>query len=549
MNSAWNRLMRKARKPKKMVPQYEEKEMNTNSETLTSSLAENLTKVKDSLGNSGDLVVRDFKMGKPFLCKVASVYINGLTDKEILGNSIIERMMNDVDIIEKEAPYLPSQLGTYIKEHILTITNVGEVTNFDKLFLHLLSGETIVLVDGWDQALACSAQGGDLRAISEPVAESSVRGPRDSFTESLISNTAMIRRRIKSPNLWLETTEMGRITQTGVGLMYVKGVVNDKLLTEIKERLSKIEVDEVQGSNTIEEWITDETWTPWPTVFITERPDVVAGNLLEGRVVIFVNETPTPLIVPATWNQFFQTAEDYYLRWTMASFLRVLRIISFLITLLGPSLFIAFLSFHPELIPTPLLINLAAQRQSIPFPIIIEALLMEFTFEVLREAGVRMPRPVGQAVSIVGALVLGEAAVSAGIVSSAMVIVVAATAIASFTIPHYAMTDATRLLRFGMMILASFFGLYGIGLGVIMLVAHTCSLRSFGIPYLAPFAPIIIADQKDSIFRFPLPFMSKRPRLISQVKTKRSDDNYNREPSPREGGMKQHESKRDSNET
>ncbi|OLO24243.1 spore germination protein, partial [Priestia megaterium] len=152
MNSAWNRLMRKARKPKKMVPQYEEKEMNTNSETLTSSLAENLTKVKDSLGNSGDLVVRDFKMGKPFLCKVASVYINGLTDKEILGTSIIERMMNDVDIIEKEAPYLPSQLGTYIKEHMLTITNVGEVTNFDKLFLHLLSGETItiVLVDGWD---------------------------------------------------------------------------------------------------------------------------------------------------------------------------------------------------------------------------------------------------------------------------------------------------------------------------------------------------------------------------------------------------------------
>jgi len=394
MNSAWNRLMRKARKPKKMVPQYEEKEMTTNKEALSSSLAENLTKVKDSLGNSGDLVVRDFKMGKPFLCKVASVYINGLTDKEILGTSIIERMMNDVDMIEKEDPYLPSQLGTYIKEHMLTITNVGEVTNFDKLFLHLLSGETIVLVDGWDQAFACSAQGGDLRAISEPVAESSVRGPRDSFTESLMSNTAMIRRRIKSPNLWLETMEMGTITQTGVGMMYVKGIVNDKLLTEIKERINKIEVDEVQGSNTIEEWITDETWTPWPTVFVTERPDVVAGNLLEGRVVIFVNETPTPLIVPATWNQFFQTAEDYYLRWTMASFLRMLRIISFLITLLGPSLFIAFLSFHPELIPTPLLINLAAQRQSIPFPIIIEALLMEFTFEVLREAGIVISSPV-----------------------------------------------------------------------------------------------------------------------------------------------------------
>ncbi|WP_416435144.1 spore germination protein [Priestia megaterium] len=548
MNSAWHRLMKKSRKPQKNMPQYKEIKITSDNETLSSSLDENLTKIKESLGNSGDLVVRDFKMGKPFLCKVASVYINGLTDKEILGYSIIERLMNDGDIIEKDAPYLPSQLGTYIKEHILTITNVEGITNFYKLFLSLLSGETIVLLDGWNQGYACAAQGGDLRAISEPVAESSVTGPRDSFTESLISNTAMVRRRIKSPNLWLETMEIGTITQTEIGLMYVKGIVNDKLLTEVKERLGKIEVDEVQGSNTIEEWISDETWTPWPTIFITERPDVVAGNLLEGRVVIFVNETPTPLIVPATWNQFFQTAEDYYLRWTMASFLRILRIVSFLITLLGPSLFVAFLSFHPELIPTPLLINLAAQRQSIPFPLIIEALLMEFTFEVLREAGVRMPRPVGQAVSIVGALVLGEAAVSAGIVSSAMVIVVAATAIASFTIPHYSMTDATRLLRFGMMILASFFGLYGIGLGVIMLVAHTCSLRSFGIPYLAPFAPIILADQKDSIFRLPLPFLSKRPRLVSQIKTQRTDDNYNRGPSPREDGMKNQEPKRDSNE-
>jgi spore germination protein KA len=356
----------------------------------------------------------------------------------------------------------------------------------------------------------------------------------------------MIRRRIKSPNLWLETMQLGTITQTGIGIMYMKGIVNDKLLTEVKERLSKIKVDEVQGSNTIEEWITDDNWTPWPTIFTTERPDVVAGNLLEGRVVIFVNETPTPLILPATWNQFFQTAEDYYLRWNMSSFLRLLRIFSFLITLLGPSLFIAFLAYHPELIPTPFLIALASQRQSVPFPIIIEALLMEFTFEVLREAGIRMPRPVGQAVSIVGALVLGEAAVSAGIVSNAMVIVVAATAIASFTIPHYAMTDAVRLMRFCMMILASLLGLYGIGLGLIVLVAHTCSIRSFGIPYLAPFAPFILADQKDSILRFPLPFLSKRPRLINQLKTTRIEDSQNDTASSGNENMKNRDSKKDS---
>lgn len=538
MNSAWNRLIKKSRRPHKTVQQYEETEIVSNNEELHSSLVENIEQIKESLGNSGDLVIRSFKTGKPFFHKVASIYINGLTDKEILGTFIIERMMNDMNVTDSDDPFSPDKLGVYIKEHILSITNVEDISNWNKLFLSLLSGETIVLVDGWNHGYACAAQGGDLRAISEPVAESSVRGPKDSFTESLISNTAMIRRRIKSPNLWLETMEIGSITQTGIGIMYMKGIVNDKLLKEVKERIHNIKVDEVQGSNTIEEWISDDIWTPWPTIFISERPDVVAGNLLEGRIVIFVNETPSPLILPATWNQFFQTAEDYYLRWTMSSFLRALRIFSFFITLLGPSLFIAFLSFHPELIPTHFLIALASQRQSVPFPIVIEALLMEFTFEVLREAGIRMPRPVGQAVSIVGALVLGEAAVSAGIVSSAMVIVVAATAIASFTIPHYAMTDTVRLLRFCMMVLSSLLGLYGIGLGLILLVAHTCSLRSFGIPYLAPFSPFILADQKDSILRLPLPFLSKRPRLTNQLKTKRIEDSQNDDSSTKNENMK-----------
>ncbi|MBO1512490.1 spore germination protein [Metabacillus bambusae] len=523
MKSAWNRLF-KIQKKEKMQPKVSFDDTNNTlyPEELSSSIDINIKHIKQAFGNSGDLIIREFNMGKPLFHKVASIYVNGLSDKEIMGNFIIEKLMNDTNINNREESWSPNKLGTYIKDHIITITSVEIVSDMKNLLSQLLTGQTIVLVDGSSEALNCASQGGELRSISEPTAESSVRGPKDSFTESLITNTSMVRRRIKSPNLWLETRKLGKITQTEIGIMYLNGVVNDKLLNEVRERLDKIDVDEILGSNTIEEWITDDVYTPWPTIFVTERPDVVAGNLLEGRVAIFVDGTPIPLIVPATWNQFIQTAEDYYLRWSISGFLRFIRIVSFLITLLGPSLFIAFVSFHPELIPTPLLINIAAQRQAIPFPIIIEALLMELTFEVLREAGVRMPRPVGQAVSIVGALVLGEAAVSAGIVSSAMVIVVAATAIASFTIPHYSLTDATRLLRFMMMILASTFGLYGIGLGVILLVAHTVSLRSFGIPYLAPFAPIIVTDQQDAILRLPKPFMSKRPRLISQKRKKRN---------------------------
>ncbi|MBD1381766.1 spore germination protein [Metabacillus arenae] len=548
MNSAWKRLT-KIHKKGKQTPQYKETEENLPQKEISLHLDINLKNIKEVLGNSGDLSVREFKMGKPTLHKVALLYINGLSDKQIIGNSIIERMMGNVNNTESVDPESPSQLFTYIKENILTVATVKDETDFNKLLNSLLSGQTILLIDGLKKALSCSAEGGEIRAITEPTSEPAVRGPKDSFTESLITNTAMVRRRIKSPNLWVEKMKLGKVTQTDVAIMYVKGIVNDKLLNEVKERIGKIEVDEITGSNTIEEWINDDTWTPWPTIFITERPDVVAGNLMEGRVAIFVDGTPIPLILPAVWSQFFQTAEDYYTRWNIASFLRLLRVGAFLITLLGPSLFIAFLTYHPELIPTPLLINLMSQRQGVPFPVFIEAVLMELTFEVLREAGVRMPRPVGQAVSIVGALVLGEAAVSAGIVSSAMVIVVAGTAISSFTIPHHTMLDAVRLLRFLMMILAASFGLYGVGLGVIMLVAHTASVRSFGIPYLTPFAPLIFADWKDTIFRNPKTFLSTRPRLINQKKIKRTGDAQNLGPSQRESQLKDNESKRDSNET
>lgn len=548
MNSGWSRLIKKQKRRKKTFD-HEETAITTNKQELSEHLDENLTNIKETLGNSGDLVIREFKTGKPSMHKVAIVYVNGLGDKDLIGSSIIERLMSDVTHNESEGSPLPGQLFTYVKENILTVATIEDVIDWNKFFLSLLSGQTMLLIDGWNQAISCAVEGGELRSITEPTIEPAVRGPKDSFVEALITNTAMVRQRIKSPNVRVEIKKMGKITQTDIAIMYVKGIVNDKLLDEVRERLGKIEADEVTSSNTIEEWITDDIWTPWPTVFVTERPDVVAGELLEGRVVIFVNGTPNPLILPATWVQFFQTAEDYYLRWNIASFLRILRITAFLITLLGPSLFIAFLSFHQELIPTPLLVSLAAQRQGIPFPVFIEALLMEITFEVLREAGVRMPRPIGQAVSIVGALVLGEAAVAAGIVSSAMVIVVAGTAIASFTIPHHSMTDAIRLLRFVMMILAASFGLYGIGLGVIVLVAHTCSVRSFGIPYLVPFAPLIFADWKDTIIRLPKPFLSKRPRLINQMKTKRVGSTENLGPSPREDQIKDNESKRDSNET
>jgi spore germination protein KA len=259
---------------------------------------------------------------------------------------------------------------------------------------------------------------------------------------------------------------------------------------------------------------------------------VVAACLLEGRVAILVDGSPFILVVPSLFIQSFQAAEDYYQRADISSLLRLLRIVCLGIALLGPSFYIAVTTYHQEIFPTRLLINLAAQREGVPFPAFIEAMIMEITFEILREAGIRMPRAVGQAVSIVGALVLGQAAVEAGIISASMVIVVSITAIANFVFPAYNMAISVRMLRFGMMFLAASFGLYGVTLGLIALLLHLNSIRSFGIPYMAPFSPFIVADQKDSIIRFPLWGLFSRPRLINQNNEMREQKSSLAKPKP-----------------
>ncbi|MDF2723570.1 MAG: GerA spore germination protein, partial [Paenibacillus sp.] len=259
-----------------------------------------------------------------------------------------------------------------------------------------------------------------------------------------------------------------------------------------------------------------EKRSPFPTIYNTERPDVIAAELLEGKVAILVDGTPFVLVVPALFISFMHSAEDYYQRADISSLLRILRFIGLFISLLAPSLYIAITTFHQEMLPTQLLIGLSSQREGVPFPAFVEAVMMEIVFEVLREAGLRMPRAVGQAVSIVGTLVIGQAAVEAGIVSAAMVIVVSITAISSFIFPAVNMSIAIRMMRFPLMGLAGSLGLFGVFLGIIALLLHMCSLRSFGVPYMTPFAPYIQDDLKDTIIRAPLWLMRKRPRLTSR---------------------------------
>ncbi|AMO85250.1 GerA spore germination protein [Solibacillus isronensis B3W22] len=500
---------------------------------IKTNLQQNLQFIKDALGTSSDIVIREILLGKEETIKAGIIYTDGLTDTTSLQNFILETLMLDIKEIELLGKTLPQKnLITVLKDVAMTVGDIKEIADFDVLFTDLLSGDTIILIDGYDQGLTISNRQWVERGVTEPVAQTVVRGPREGFTENLRVNTALIRRKIKDPNFWIESKKIGSRTKTNVAIAYINGIANDEIVNEVNLRLDRIIIDGILESGNIEELIQDTPYTPFPTVFNTERPDVVAAALLEGRIAIIVDGTPFVLIVPALFIQFFQSPEDYYVRTLIGSLVRLLRFLSFTITLLAPALFIAITTFHQTMLPPALLISLAAQREGVPFPAFVEALIMEITFEILREAGVRMPRAIGSAMSIVGAFVIGTAAVEAGIISAMMVIIVSITAISSFVSPSYDMAIATRILRFAFMALAASFGLYGITIGLIALILHLCSLRSFGIPYMSPVAPFNVSDQKDTFIVFPLWSLLTRPHLISQKNRVRQQNPSSAKPAP-----------------
>lgn len=508
--------------------------MKTNSvNKLKTNLQENLQRIKDSLGKSSDIIIREIRVGKEENIKAGIIYTDGLTDTTALQNFILETLMLDVEGTELQKKLSPEQnLISILKDFAMTVGEIKELTNFEELLTGLLSGDTIILIDGYAQGLIVSNRHWVERGVTEATAQVIVRGPREGFSENLRVNTALVRRRLKDPNLWMESKIIGKRTKTNVAIMYIKGIANDKIVKEVRLRLDRIDIDGILESGNIEELIRDEPYSPFPTILNTERSDVVAAELLEGKIAIFVDGTPFVLIVPAIFIQFFQSSEDYYQSADIASLIRILRYFAFAIAMLAPALFIAVTTFNHVMLPPSLLISLAAQREGAPFPAFVEAIIMEVTFEILREAGLRMPRSIGSAMSIVGAFVIGTAAVEAGIISAAMVIVVSITAIASFVSPTYNLAISGRILRFGFMALAASFGLLGITIGLIALLLHLCSLRSFGVPYMSSLAPFNLSDQKDAFIRLPIWKMFTRPRLINQQNIVRQQDSASAKPEP-----------------
>ncbi|MNB66721.1 Spore germination protein B1 [compost metagenome] len=470
---------------------------------ISADLEQTLTAIMSELGNSEDVKIRRLSVGIRPAVAVAVVRLSTLADSVTINDFVIGSLLKFDRIIPEEYGEKPEGLQNMMLERMLESGEATVKDDWNDMILSLLSGDTAVLLNGCASSIICDTRSSEGRAIEAPATQLVVRGPRDSFVESVGTNVMLIRRRVKSPNLWMERLTVGEVTKTDIALLYMKGTCDDKLLDEVKARIGKIKTDSILESGYIEEWIQDKTLTPFPTIYNTERPDTVAANLLEGRVVVVVDGSPFVLILPAVFSQFFESPADYSQRFEIVIVMRLIRYLSYIILLFGPSIFVALTTFHYDMIPTTLLISLLAQRENVPFPALAEALLMIAAFEIMQEAGIRMPRAVGQTVSVVGGLVVGQAAVEAGIVTPAMVIVVALTGIAVFAIPAYNMAIAGRIISQGFLLIGGMFGFYGITLGLIVLAAHLNSLRSFGMPYLTPVVPLSINGLRESLLRIP----------------------------------------------
>lgn len=487
---------------------------------LSRELEANLREIKAIFDRCSDVVYREFVFAQNEQIRLALIYTDGLADKSQVSEQIMRALSLEVAMVTPAQRITKARALEFIKERGLCIHEIKETDKLQDVVRAIVSGDTVLLIDGHATAIINGARRWEARSISESEAEPTVRGSREAFTETLRVNTALIRRRIKSPNLKIETLRLGKVSETEVAIAYIEGIVNDKLVTEVKSRLESIRVDAVLESGYIEELIEDNPWSVFPTINHTEKPDRVAAMLLEGRVAILVDNTPFVLTVPTLFVEYLHAPEDYYERFLFAFAVRMVRFVAMIISLAMPSLYIAIVSFHHELLPTRLLLSIAAQREAIPYPVLVEVLIMELAFEVLREAGIRLPRPIGQAVSIVGALVIGDAAVRAGLVAASTVIVVALTGICSFVF-FYSASIPFRLLRFALMVLAATLGLLGLISGAAIIAIHLCMLRSFGVPYLSPIVPTTVVDLKDVVFRTPWWAMFSRPRLIARQYQKR----------------------------
>ncbi|MED0706103.1 spore germination protein [Aneurinibacillus aneurinilyticus] len=457
------------------------------------SLEENKTHIENAFHHSQDVMHRELTWnGKKGLL----FFLDILVDKDKVQDDIIR-------------PILSAGEGKL--EEIVHIAGIQKTSDISKAITGLLKGQCIFLTEHDDTLYLLEAFNALGRSIEEPANEKIIRGSHEGFVESLSTNLYLLRKRIKNPNLTVKYITLGKTSNTRVAVVYLHGLTNPQLIEEVEKRLQSISADSIQTPGYIEDYIEDNSFSPFPQALNTERPDKTAANIIEGRAAIIMEGNPSALIVPVTFFSFYQSPDDFNDRWHIGSFFRAVRILSFFITIVLPAFYIAVVTFHHEVIPLDLIFNVKSSLQHVPFPPILEAMIMQVMLELLREAAIRLPTPIAQTIGIVGGLVIGNAVVQASLISNTMIIIVAVTAISSFVVPSAEMSTAIRLLGFPLMIGAATLGFFGIMFGIILILIHLCKLESFGTPYFAPFAPLRIKDWKDAFIRLPVWIQNERP--------------------------------------
>lgn len=478
---------------------------------ISISLAENESYLRQEFADVSDIIFKKFFSGE---IELLAVWFDGMINNRV-SHDIFRALMLDMPKGQLlDVPY--KKRTEFLNQHFLPFYDTLQVTDLVEIKRWILMSKLVLLVEGCPVGLMVDAENAPQRPISEPVIEPSVVGPHDSFIENIRVNTALIRSRLSDAMLKSENFIIGRRSNTLVTLMYIADIANPKIVEEARRRISRIDIDAIIDSSYIKELIQDRAYTLFPIMKSTERPDRVVADLLEGRFAIVVDGSPQVLVAPSLFMEFLQAADDYYKNPITVWFIRILRHLSIFISTNLPGIYVALISFHHEMIPIPLVFSVAGARALVPFPAYFESLFLLIVFELLWESSIRLPRVVGAAINIVGALILGQAAVQSNLVSPTLVIVIAISAVANFTLGSgYELALAVRVIRLALLTAGGVLGFYGLALTSLAFLIHMASLRSFGVPYFAPWAPLKLKEIKDTFYRSPWWDVEDRPALIA----------------------------------
>jgi len=465
-----------------------------------------IDRLKEETNNQDNIIYRK-KIIKKRLLYI--IYLEELTSSDKISDFIIRSLTNIENNLKNK-----NHLFNNIENNISNF-KVKKVYTYEDICKFLHQGFTIILLEDEKYSLALETKADLSRSIDKPNTEVTIRGPKDAFVEDYQKNIGLIRKRIKSNNLWIKSLNIGKYTNTKISVLYLKNIVKKDLVEKIFMKLNTLQIDGIINSGTIKNLLSEDSKTIFPTIYTTERPDMATGALLKGKVIILIDNSPYVLIIPGEFKEYFMTAEDSYAKSFNTSFIRILRYLSFAIALFAPAIYIALITYNQEMLPSELLISFAIQRDSVPFPAFVEAFIMITAFEIIREADLRVPGFAGSSLSIVGALILGEAAVNAGVVSPIMIIVIAITALSSLPFSEQEMINALRWWRIVFMAGACFLGITGIILALVLFLIKIASINIFGIPYLMPYVPIDKEGLKNSIIKLPLRRLTKREKYLS----------------------------------